>query len=140
MAVYKGNDVKVSYDINGVGGAGNDWAYIGQQRGGEFSGSTETADARNKDTNLWNEGVVTGLSWSTTVDGVLDPTDSAWIGLWADWKAGTKVWIQIDYSNVGGVTEEGQAIITGLTKASPISDVVSFSLDLQGDSSWVNSP
>ena len=140
MAVYAGRSVLVKIDTNGVGGSGANWVKVGQQRGGGLSRSSETADATHKDDAGYPSAVITRTPWSVSADGALNPVDTAWVYLYAAWKNKTKIWTQIDRSAVGGIKEEGQAIITDLSEEFPESDLVSYSLELQGDGSLSTSP
>jgi predicted secreted protein len=140
MAVYAGREIRVWVDLNSVGGSGANWIAIGQQRGGGISRTTETADATHKDDIGWPSAVVTRTPWSISVDGAMDPADSAWGHLLGKWRAKAKPWIKVDASAIGGERSEGQAIITDLSYEFPESDLVTFSAEFQGDGALVASP
>lgn len=143
MAVYAGRQVLVKIDTSlsgvGQGGASATWTTIGQQRGGSFTRSSETADATHKDDTGWPDAVVTRTPWSVSVDGALNPADTAWSTLLTRWAAKGKVWVQVNANAISGEYVEGQALITDLSYEFPESDVVTFSLELQGASSLVTS-
>lgn len=140
MAVYPGRQVLIKIDTNGVGGAGASWVTIGQQRDGALERSSETADATHKGDDGYPAAVITSIPWSVSCEGALPPGDSALTYLVTQWAAKAKVWIQVDESAISGEEKEGQAIITAFRKQYPIKDLISYSLDLQGDGELVTSP
>lgn len=140
MAVFAGRQVLVKVDTNGVGGAGASWITIGQQRGGSFGRTSETADATHKDDQGYPSAVITRTPWSMSVDGAMNPADSAWSYLLARWKAKEKPWIQVDASAIGGEKTEGTCIIANLTYDFPESDLVSYTAEFTGDGIPVASP
>jgi len=143
MAVHAGRLVLVKIDTSsagvGAGGAGASWTTIGQQRGGSFSRTSETADATHKGDSGWPDAVVTRTPWSVSVDGALNPVDSAWTTLLTRWAAKGKVWVQVNANSITGEYIEGQALITDLSYEFPESDVVTFSAEFQGASALVTS-
>lgn len=141
MAVSAGREVLIKYDTNGVGGTGASWVTIGQQRGGGLGRSSETADATHKDDSGWASAVITRIGWSVSVDGAMNPSDTAWTNLLSDWASKSKVWIQIDQSAIsGGTKREGQAIITTIDEDFPEGDIVAYTIELLGDGSLSASP
>ena len=140
MPVFAGRQVKIKIDTNGVGGSGASWVALGQQRGGGFGRTTETADATHKDDNGWPAAVITRTPWSISCDGAVNPADSAWTYLKTQWGNKNKVWVQVDASPIGGEKVEGQCIITDLSQEFPESDVVTFNAEFEGASALVNSP
>lgn len=140
MAVYAGRQVLIKVDTSGVGGSGATWATIGQQRGGGLTRGSETADATHKDDQGYPSAVITRTPWSISCDGALNPADSAWSYLRTNWKNKAKVWIQVDESAIGGEKVEGTCIITDLSKEFPEGDLVSYSMEFQGDGALANSP
>lgn len=132
MAVYAGRDVTIKVDTADAGGAGATWVSIGQQRGGSFSRSTDTADATYKTSGAYTDAVGTRISWTVSCDGVLNPADTAWAYLLTKWAAVGKVWVQVNCLEISGEYKEGQAIITDLSYEFPDNDVVSFTIELQG--------
>jgi predicted secreted protein len=140
MAVYAGRLVLVKYDTAGVGGGSATWVTIGNQRGGGQTLGSETADSTHKSDDGWPSAVITRTPWSVSCDGALDAADSTLSALETAWAAKTKVWIQVDYTSVGGVAKEGQAIITDFSRDFPEGDLCAYTLELQGDGSLVTSP
>lgn len=140
MAVYAGRQILIKVDTNGVGGAGANWVTVGQQRGGGLARGSETADATHKDDAGYPSAVITRTPWSISCDGALNPSDTAWTYLLTNWKAKTKVWVQVDESAISGEKVEGQAIITDFSKEFPEGDLASYSLEFQGDGELANSP
>lgn len=139
MAVYAGRQVVVKIDTVEGGGAGATWVTIGQQRGGGFSRTSETADGTHKDDNGWPDAIVTRTPWSVSCDGALNPADAAWALLLTTWEAKTKAWIQVNAFDIAGEYVEGECIITDLSYEFPESDVVTFTCELMGASSLVTS-
>lgn len=134
MALKKGRKIWVEVDLNGVGDTGTaDWQKIGQQRGGSSSGSTDTADGTHKDDDGWARGVETRRSWTLSVDGTLDMSDPVWVFVRNKWKSGTKIWCRINAQAEGGLQEYGEGWITDNSYEYPENDVVSFSIEIQGD-------
>lgn len=141
MAVHAGRLVLIKIDLNGVGGAGANWVTVGQQRGGGTKKGSETADSTHKGDDGWPSAVITRTPWSISCDGALDPLDSALAYLETSWAAKTKVYAQIDKSALsGGTKKEGRAIITDFSDEYPEGDVVTFTLELQGDGALSTSP
>lgn len=139
MALYAGRRVLIRIDINEVGGSGANWTTIGQQRDGSLEMATETVDGRTKADSGWPNDVITGVNWSVSCDGALDPSDPAWTHLYMRWNTMAKVWIQIDQSQVGGTRREGQAVVK-LSQKFANSDLVSFSADFTGQGQLALSP
>ena len=139
MAVYAGRQVLVKVDTNETGGATATWQTIGQQRGGGFGRTSETADATHKDDNGWPDAVVTRTPWSVSVDGALNPADTAWTLLLTNWEAKIKTWVQVNAFPISGEYKEGEVLITDLSYEFPESDVVTFTCELMGSSPLVTS-
>jgi predicted secreted protein len=140
MALYAGRLVLVKLDTNNVGGSGASWTTIGNQRGGSMKRGAETADSTHKSDAGWPSAVITRTPWSVSCDGALDAADTALAQLKTAWAAKTKQWVQIDYTSVGGIKEEGQAIITDFSLDFPEGDLCSYTLELQGDGPLAASP
>jgi predicted secreted protein len=139
MAVYAGRQVKLKIDTAGVGGASATWITIGQQRGGSFGRTSDTVDAKHKDDNGWPSFVITGTPWSMSCDGAMNPADSAWSYLLGRWEAKSQPFAQIDASAIGGEKKEGKVTITDMSYDFPDSDLVSYTLELQGSGPLVTS-
>lgn len=142
MAVSAGRVVYVKISEQGVGGTGVTWTTIGQQRGGGMSRATDTADASHKDSGNFAVAIGVRINWSISCEGALDASDTAWTYLLTQWAARSRVWVQLDASGMEGTGEkvEGQAWITDLSYEVPEGDVVSFSIELQGDGALNDSP
>lgn len=134
MAVKAGKNVRISIDLNdaGSGGAPN-WVEIGQQRDSSLQKRKDTSDATYKSNQGWKRAISTQKSWSITVDGLLDPADSAWSHLKTNFDNDTLTWVQIDDSGIGGSPREGQVHITTLDESYPTADSVAFTCEIQGD-------
>lgn len=140
MAVYAGRLVLIKIDNNNVGGAGANWLTIAQQRGGNISRTSDTADATHKGLSGYPSAIITRIPWGFSADGALDPADPAWTKILADWAAKNKPWFQVDASGISGEKKEGTCIITDCSYEFPENDVVTYSLELQGDGSLNTSP
>jgi predicted secreted protein len=136
-----GRIVLIKIDIDGVGGSSANWTTVAQQRGGGLGRNSEMADATHKDDSGWSSAINTRKGWSVSADGALDATDSAYQYLLAQWEAQTRVYVQVDESSLSsGVNREGQAWIADLSEDFPEGDVVSYTLELQGDAALSASP
>ena len=110
------------------------WDTIGQQRGGSFGRSVETADATHKDDNGWASAIGTRKAWTVSCEGALDQADAAWGRLKAAHSGLGRIAVQIDASAMtSGEKVEGLAWLTDLTYEFPESDVVTFTAEFQGD-------
>ena len=77
MADYRlGNNVRVSVGEQLIGG----------QQNCSLSMNSETGDTTTKDSGIWSESEVTGLSWSVSCDGLITVDDAAVSVLEAAWK------------------------------------------------------
>lgn len=140
MAIYTGRTALIKISTNGLGGGSANWVTIGQQRGGSLARSSDVVDATTKGDSGWPKAVITRTPWSVACDGALDPADATWVYLLQQWEAKTKPYIQVDETAIGGPKKEGQAIITKLDHDFPEPDLVTFSIDFQGDGALTTSP
>lgn len=128
MAIRLGRTVFIKMDTANVGGASASWSLIGQQTDAGFDAKNETVDGTTKSDYGWTNEIAIGRSWTITCECKLDPASSVWLALYADWKAGTKRWIQIDESAAGGSKEEVQAYVE-ISKKYPLKDVVTATIN-----------
>lgn len=140
MPEYLGRLAKVFIDTAGVGGAGATWVAIGQQRGGTLGRSAETVDATHKDSGGWAKSVITRNTWTVSVELALNRADAAYAFILGKWRNQVMVFVQVDASQIGGVKEEGQSIITSLSEEYPEADLVTGTMELQGNGTLTVSP
>lgn len=124
-----GRDVFLKYDTAGVGGASATWVKIPLQTDRGMDGSTSTTDGSTVDDVGWRRDVVTGGGWNLSGTFFLDPGDPVFAALYAKWKAKTAAWIQLDRSAIGGLKEEGQALITKWGEKYPKEGLVSVDVE-----------
>ena len=120
MANYRlGNNVRVSVGEQLIGG----------QQNCALTMSSETGDTTTKDSGMWAESEVTGLSWSVSCDGLITVDDAA-IGLLEQaWRTAEKVTIQY------GTAEKyktGEAIIESLEQNDAMKEKSTYSVSFIG--------
>lgn len=133
LTVYEGRRVYIWLDLNRVGGAGANWVKIGQQKGGSLSRSAETADATNKDNYGAPTAIVTRMPWNFSCDGALNPADPAIAEMTTVWKTGVETYVKWDESAISGEVVSGPVLITKFSKDAPMGDLVSYSVEFQGN-------
>ena len=120
MADYRlGNNIRVKVGDQLIGG----------QQNCSLSMSTETGDTTTKDSGLWAESEVTGLSWSVSCDGLITVADGAINLLEEAWKNAEKVTIQYGTSDA---YKEGQAIIESLEQNDAMKEKSTYSVSFTG--------
>ena len=140
MAKFKGRSVLLKVDTADLGGVSATWITIAQLRADSLQRGLSTADGTTKDDAGWDSPEPIGKNWSVSGDGILDPTDPAYLHILAKWRLETIIWVQIDASLVSGAKEEGKAIISSFTEEANHDGLMGFSLDLQGSGSLIVSP
>ncbi len=140
MALQPGRKVFINLDMNDVGGTGASWQRVAQQRDGGNDRSSETVDGRVKEDEGWPKNIVTGLTWSVSCEGAMEPNDDTLIHLKDRWRAQEGVFIQIDRRKIGGISEEGPALITKYSEGFSNNQLVSYTLELTGNGPLVVSP
>ena len=120
MANFRlGNNVRVSIGDQLIGG----------QQNCSLTMESETGDTTTKDSGMWAETEVTGLSWSVECDGLIAVDDEAVTALEAAWKAGEKVTIKY------GTAEKyktGQAIIESLEQNDSMKEKSTYTVSFIG--------
>jgi len=135
-----GRKVYIKLDLNGVGGAGANWVTIGQRTGGGLDRGTKSIDGQTQADDGWPSDEITGGDWSVTCEGALLPSDSAYMNLENAHTNGTKIWVQIDKSQISGTKKEGKAILEKMSEKYPVEGKVEYTLDIKGQSKLVTSP
>ena len=91
-ATYRlGNSVKVTIGDNTIGG----------QQDCTLTMESDTGETTTKDSGMWSDAEVTGLSWSVDCSGLIPVSDAAVTALETAWKAGNKVTIKYGNPNLG---------------------------------------
>ena len=120
MANYElGNDIMVS-----LGGE-----IIGGQKDCSLNRESETTDVTTKDSGMWSEEEVSGLSWSCDLSGFITTDYEKIDKLQTAWRNAELV--DISYGKPGRY-EVGKAIITSLSTNSSAKDKSTYSLSLKG--------
>ena len=120
MADYRlGNNVRVSVGEQLIGG----------QQNCSLSMNSETGDTTTKDSGLWAESEVTGLSWSVSCDGLITVSDGAINLLEEAWRNAEKVTIQYGTAEA---YKEGEAIIESLEQNDAMKEKSTYSVSFIG--------
>ena len=120
MANYElGNDIMVS-----LGGE-----IIGGQKDCSLNRESETTDVTTKESGIWSEEEITGLSWSVDLSGFVTTDYEKIDKLHTAWRNAEQV--DIKYGKPGRY-EVGKAIITSLSTNSAAKDKSTYSLSLKG--------
>ena len=108
---------------------------LGGQRSTGFERTTDEADATDKDSGEWHEGIPTTRNWVFNADGVLEEGDTAYGDLEDAWMNNVQISVRI--TTPGGSTYTGTATVTQLNLDGPYDDVLSYSVTLQGTAALV---
>ena len=120
MANYElGNDIMVS-----LGGE-----IIGGQKDCSLNRESETTDVTTKESGIWSEEEITGLSWSVDLSGFVTTDYEKIDKLQEAWRNAEQV--DVKYGKPGRY-EQGKAIITSLSTNSAAKDKTTYSLSLKG--------
>ena len=119
MAFRLGNTIRVSIGEQLIGG----------QQNCSLTMESETGDTTTKDSGMWAETEVTGLSWSVSCDGLITVDDAAVAALETAWKAGEKVTIKYGTANK---YKTGQAIIESLEQNDNMKEKSTYSVSFIG--------
>lgn len=102
---------------------------IGGQQDCTLTMSSETGDTTTKDSGMWAESEVTGLSWTVTCDGLIAVDDAAVTLLEAAWRAAERVTIQYGTAEAYKV---GEAIIESLEQNDAMKEKSTYSVSFIG--------
>jgi len=114
-----GNDIMVS-----LGGE-----VIGGQKDCSLNRESVTADVTTKESGMWSEEEITGLSWSVDLSGFVTTDYEKIDKLQEAWRNAEQV--DVKYGKPGRY-EQGKAIITSLSTNSAAKDKTTYSLSLKG--------
>ena len=120
MANYElGNDIMVSLDEEIIGG----------QKDCSLNRESSTTDVTTKESGMWSEEEITGLSWSVDLSGFVTVDYEKFDKLQTAWREAELV--DVKYGKPGRY-EEGKAIITSLSTNSAAKDKSTYSVSLKG--------
>ena len=120
MANYElGNDIMVSLDEEIIGG----------QKDCSLNRESSTTDVTTKESGMWSEEEITGLSWSVDLNGFVTTDYEKIDKLQEAWRNAEQV--DVKYGKPGRY-EQGKAIITSLSTNSAAKDKTTYSLSLKG--------
>ena len=120
MANYElGNDIMVSLDEEIIGG----------QKDCSLNRESSTTDVTTKESGMWSEEEITGLSWSVDLNGLVTTDYEKIDKLQRAWRNAELV--DVKYGKPGRY-EQGRAIITSLSTNSAAKDKTTYSVSLKG--------
>lgn len=119
MAYELGNDIRVSVGETLIGG----------QQNCSINMDSETGDTTTKDSGMWSEEEVVGLSWSVDCDGLIAVSDEGVEALFTAWKTGAQV--DVKYGKAGNYLK-GKAIIESLSEEAPSKEKCTYSVSFKG--------
>ena len=120
MANYElGNDIMVSLEGEIIGG----------QKDCSLNRESSTTDVTTKESGMWSEEEITGLSWSVDLNGFVTTDYEKIDKLQRAWRNAELV--DVKYGKPGRY-EQGRAIITSLSTNSAAKDKTTYSVSLKG--------
>jgi len=102
---------------------------IGGQKDCSLNRESATADVTTKESGMWSEEEITGLSWSVDLSGFVTTDYEKIDKLQEAWRNAEQV--DVKYGKPGRY-EQGKAIITSLSTNSAAKDKTTYSLSLKG--------
>ena len=119
MAYIQSNDVRVSIGEKLIGG----------QQSCSMSKESSTTETTTKDSGMWADAEVNGLSWAVDCDGLIVVDDEALETLNEAWRTGAKVTIK--YGSAERY-ETGQAIIESIEQNDEAKEKSTYSVSFVG--------
>lgn len=119
MAYRLGNSIKVTIGEDLIGG----------QQNCTLTMNSETGDTTTKDSGVWSESEVTGLSWEVSCDGLIAVDDAAVTALETAWKSMQKVTIKYGTPQK---FKTGEAIIESLEQNDAMKEKSTYSVSFKG--------
>ena len=107
---------------------------IGGQRGATLNREVNTIDATHKQVAGWAYSIAGQGSWSVDTDGVLLADDTALDVLEEAFE--NKESVTIQWTNPGGKSYKGDAILTTYPIEAPMDDVMTYSMSFQGQGKY----
>lgn len=127
-ATYRlGNSVKVTIGDNTIGG----------QQDCTLTMESDTGETTTKDSGMWSDAEVTGLSWSVDCSGLIPVSDAAVTALETAWKTGNKVTIK--YGNTT-TYKTGEAIIESLEQNDAMKEKSTYKVKFKGCGELTDGP
>ena len=121
-------------DTNGVT---ETWEIVASSTSGTFSGELETIDATSKDSDGARQILVSAISWSMSVEGLIqynDSTNKVRSGeLFTLWKNKTKIRVAWATGIDGDTFYWGDGFITSYEESAGLNEVGTFSVSIEGD-------
>lgn len=118
-------------------GESDTFALIAAATSGTWSGSLEVIDATTKDNDGQREILPGGLTWTMSVEGMIETglatSVKSNVDLFDLWKAKTKIRIAWTGGSDGDVMYYGNAYITQLEENAGLNEVATFSATFEGD-------
>ena len=111
-----------------------DEAVIGGQRGATLNREVNTIDATHKQVAGWGYSIAGQGSWSIDTDGVLLADDASLDTLEEAFE--NKEAVKVTWTNPGGKSYTGDAILTSYPIEAPMDDVMTYSMSFQGQGKY----
>lgn len=113
------------------------WEIVASSTSGTFSGELETIDATSKDSDGARQILVSAISWSMSVEGLIqynDSTNKVRSGeLFTLWKNKTKIRVAWSTGKTGDTFYWGDGFITSYEESAGLNEVATFSVSIEGD-------
>lgn len=113
------------------------WEIVASSTSGTFSGELETIDATSKDSDGARQILVSAISWSMSVEGLIqydDSTNKVRSGeLFTLWKNKTKVRLAWSTGVNGDTYYWGDGYITSYEESAGLNEVGTYSVSIEGD-------
>lgn len=117
--------------------ADDTWEIVASSTSGTFSGELETIDATSKDSDGARQILVSAISWSMSVEGLIqydDSTNKVRSGeLFTLWKNKTKIRLAWATGKDGDTYYWGDGYITSYEESAGLNEVGTFSVSIEGD-------
>ena len=117
--------------------ADDTWEIVASSTSGTFSGELETIDATSKDSDGARQILVSAISWSMSVEGLIqydDSTNKVRSGeLFTLWKNKTKIRVAWATGKSGDTYYWGDGFITSYEESAGLNEVGTFSVSIEGD-------
>src|SRR5699024_7402386 len=107
---------------------------IGGQRGASLNGEVNTIDAASKQIAGGGYSIAGQGSWSIDTDGVLLADDASLDTLEEAFE--NKEAVKVTWTNPGGKSYTGDAILTSYPIEAPMDDVMTYSMSFQGQGKY----
>lgn len=117
--------------------ADDTWEIVASSTSGTFSGELETIDATSKDDDGARAILVSAISWSMSVEGLVQYDDGTnkvrSAELFTIWKNKTKIRVAWSTGVDGDTIYWGDGFITSYEESAGLNEVATFSVSIEGD-------